>query len=168
MHRRQYALMCPLPTLWLMTDERMGDRLFAAIAALPRRSGIIVRHYSLPDAKRRDLIADVKRHARRRRHLVLTGGVDHGRHRGVITAPVHSIRERIAAERAGARLLFVSPVFPTRSHPEAVVLGRVKFGMLIRDAKRPVIALGGMTRHRGRSLRHFGIYGWAAIDALTV
>jgi len=87
--------------------------------------------------------------------------------RGAVSAPVHSLRERVAAERAGTRLLFVSPVFPTRSHPGARSLGRVRFGALMRGARARVIALGGMTQARAKSLSGFGIYGWAAIDGLS-
>ena len=156
-----------LPALWLMTDERMGDALFPALRRLPKGSGVVFRHYSLARPKRKALLARVERIARARRLLLIAGGSEHGRHRGAISTPVHSLRERIAAERAGARLLFVSPVFPTRSHPGARALGRVRFGMLVRGARVPVIALGGMTRKRARSLSVFGIYGWAAIDGLT-
>jgi thiamine-phosphate pyrophosphorylase len=81
--------------------------------------------------------------------------------------PVHSVSERVAAERAGADLLFVSPVFATRSHPGVGGLGRVRFGLMIRGAKRPVIALGGMDAKRARELQNFGIYGWAAISSLA-
>jgi thiamine-phosphate pyrophosphorylase len=155
-----------LPRLWLMTDESMGDALFAAIRALPRQSGIVFRHYSLPSGERRALLAKVERIARRHGHLVTIGGTTHARKRGAITAPVHSIPERIAAERAGAKLIFVSPVFATQSHPRARPLGRVRFGLLIRGARLPVIALGGMTSARARSLEPLGIYGWAAISAM--
>lgn len=77
------------------------------------------------------------------------------------------MKEMRAAERAGVDLLFVSPIFPTRSHPAARTLGKVRFGLLSRQARKPVIALGGMTAHRANGLRSMGIYGWAAIDALT-
>lgn len=157
----------PLPRLWLMTDERMGDALFPALRRLPRGSGIIFRHYGLPPAERRALFARVERIARARRLMLVIGGIEHGRHRGAITAPVHSVRERIEAERVGVELLFVSPVFPTASHPGARALGRIGFGQVIRGARAPVIALGGMTRAKARSLRPFGIHGWAAIDGLT-
>jgi thiamine-phosphate pyrophosphorylase len=150
-----------------MTDERMGDRLFEAIARLPRRSGIVFRHYSLPKIERAQLEQKVKKAARRRGHIVTIGGKTHGRHRGTITAPVHSVCEAIAAAKAGARLAFISPVFATRSHPGAKPLGRVRFGMLVRHSQLPVIALGGMTKQRAHSLSEFGIYGWAAIDGLT-
>lgn len=150
-----------------MTDERMGDRLFNAIARLPRRSGIVFRHYSLPKRERKILLERVMKAARHGGHIVTIGGTTHGRRRGCITAPVHSVREAIAAERDGAQLLFVSPVFATRSHLGAKPLGRSRFGLLTRTSRVPVIALGGMTKRRARSLSAFGIYGWAAIDGLT-
>lgn len=143
----------------------MGDRLLPAVARLPKGSGVIFRHYSLPRREREALLCKLERVTRRRRLTLLMGGEAHARKSGAITAPVHSIPQRIAAERAGARLLFVSPVFATRSHPQARPLGRVKFGMLIRGAKCPVIALGGMNPRRARVLAAFGIHGWAGIDA---
>ena len=160
---------CPLPRLWLMTDERMGDALFDAIRRLPRGAGVIFRHYSLHPAERAALYRKVRRIAMARRLTLLIGGIGgaHGRHHGAVTAPVHAIRERIEAERNGAQLIFVSPVFPTASHPRARALGRARFGLLIRESRVPVIALGGMTRKRARSLAAFGIYGWAAISSLS-
>jgi thiamine-phosphate pyrophosphorylase len=155
-----------LPRLWLMTDERMGEALLPSIRALPRGSGVIFRHYKLPRDARRTLLERVRRAAARKRLVLLEAGKGHGRHRGAVTAPVHNIRERIAAERAGAQLLFVSPVFETASHRGAKPLGRVKFGILVRGARCPVVALGGMNTRRARALSEFGIYGWAGIDAL--
>ncbi len=166
----------PLPRLWLMTDERMGDTLWDALERLPRGSGVVFRHYRLPLAERRALFARVRRVARQRGLVLLrAGGVPmrgemgtHGvRGHGLRTAPAHSKREAIAAIRTGADALFVSPSFPTRSHPGARAFGRVRFGMLVREIDVPVIALGGMDARRAASLRAFGIHGWAAIDAWT-
>ena len=70
-----------------------------------------------------------------------------------------------AAERSGANLLFLAPAFPTRSHPGETALGALRFGSLARQARLPVIALGGMDARKARRLAPFGIYGWAAIDA---
>ncbi len=179
MIKRYPPLSLQMPRLWLMTDERMGDALLPSIDALPSGSGIIFRHYSLPEADRRHLFKQVQRSARKQGHIVLFAGSPkearalgafgaHGQTRGAITAPVHSIRERIAAERNGAQLLFVSPVFPTASHPNGKALGRSRFGRLIKGARVPVIALGGMDEQRARSLNPFNISGWAAIAALSV
>ncbi|ODP35979.1 thiamine phosphate synthase [Sphingomonas turrisvirgatae] len=154
-----------LPFRWLMTDERMGEALWPALARLPRGSGVIVRHYSLAPDDRRALAIRIERIARRRGLVMLVGGVDHGRHRGALTAPVHSRREAIAAIRGGAMLLFASPVHPTRSHPGLSALGRVRLGLMTRGLDTPVIALGGMDERRWRTLKPMRVYGWAAIDA---
>jgi thiamine-phosphate pyrophosphorylase len=165
----------PLPQLWLMTDERMGDSLWDALARLPRGSGVVFRHYGLPLGERRALFARVTQVARRRGLLVIRGGAErlgrgeagvHGRRgKGLRTWPAHSRREAIAGIGAGADLLFVSPVFATRSHPGARALGRPRLGLMIRGLQIPVIALGGMDPRWAAGLKPLGIYGWAAIDA---
>lgn len=171
MQRRQ-----PLPRLWLMTDERQGDALWTALERLPRGAGIVFRHYGLPPAERRRLFARIRRIARQRVLLLIgtdgrfqgADGVHHGRGRGGLrTASAHNLAELRAAERAGAQLVFLSPVFPTRSHPGSRALGRVRFGQLAHQSRIPVIALGGVDLRRGRSLSALGAYGWAGIDAWT-
>lgn len=166
----------PLPQHWLMTDERMGESLWDALARLPRGSGVVFRHYGLAPAARRALFAKVAKVSRRRGLLLVRAGPErlgpedgvHGqRGPGLRTWPAHSRREAIAAIRAGADLLFVSPAFATRSHPGASALGRVRLGLLIRGLRVPVIALGGVDLRRAASLQPLGIYGWAAIDAWT-
>ena len=92
-------------------------------------------------------------------------------HRGppdlIRTVAVHNLAELRLAERIGADLVFVSPVFPTASHPGAASLGPARFGEIVRQSRIPVIALGGMTNRRAQSLEGFDFYGWAAIGALT-
>ncbi len=166
----------PLPTTWLTTDERMGDALFGAIARLPDGSGIVLRHYSLPETERRALFDRVK--ATAQGHLLLLAGPagqarawgadgSHGRGpgAGLRSAPVHDLDELRAAEREGADLLFLSPVFATRSHPDVRPLGLNGFADLVRQTRLPVIALGGMDAARARETAAAGAYGWAGIDA---
>lgn len=164
------------PRRWLMTDPRMGDGLWEALAALPQGSGVILRHYDAGAGARRTLFAKLRRIARQRRLTLVVAGQErlgpgaagsHGRHRGALTAPVHSRREAIAAIRSGAKLLFVSPVHATRSHPGAPALGPVGLGLLICGLGVPVIALGGMDERRWRALRPLSVHGWAGIDAWT-
>jgi thiamine-phosphate pyrophosphorylase len=165
MSRRQ-----PLPRLWLMTDERQGEELWTALERLPRGSGIVFRHYGLARRERRELFERVRRVARRRRLFLLASGhglrgdgAHGGRGRGFRSASAHDLAELKTAERSGAKIVFLSPVFPTRSHPEARTLGRVRFGLIASQARIPVIALGGMDSRRARRLPH--VYGWAGIDA---
>lgn len=163
----------PLPRLWLMTDERQGEGLVGAVARLPAGAGVVFRHYSLSEAERRALFDRVRRaHAGM---LLLAGRVaawgadgSHGRGpgEGPRSAPAHDLAEIRAAEAAGASLIFLSPVYATRSHPDRAPLGNSGFGDLARKTTLPVIALGGMNAERAKEL--VGAYGWAGIDAWSV
>ncbi|MDX3908375.1 MAG: thiamine phosphate synthase [Sphingobium sp.] len=164
-----------------MTDERVSaDALMGALTRLPRGAGVIFRHYSLPPAQRRALFDAVRTIVKRRNLVLILAGSArtarawradgwHGRSPGpstmLHTAPAHNFREIRQAELAGAHLLFLSPVFPTRSHPAARTLGPMRLAALLRQARRPVIALGGMTKERWPPIKQTGATGWAAIDA---
>jgi thiamine-phosphate pyrophosphorylase len=163
----------PLPRLWLMTDERQGDALWEALERLPRGAGIVFRHYALASERRRALFEKVRKVARRRRLVLVSAGEAHlpasGTHGrrgfGLQTASAHDLREIRSAERRGADLVFLSPVFPTRSHPGGRALGLLRFGLIARQARIPVIALGGVDGRRGRQLAQLHAYGWGGIDA---
>lgn len=170
----------PLPETWLMTDARFGDDLIPAIRRLPQGSGVILRHYNLAPADRRKLFKQVQQVCRQRGHVLLLAGDEQvaltwradGFHaRGRVTrsklvrsAPVHDLSELREAAHSRADLVFISPVFPTQSHPQGSVLGRMAFARLAKlGHPMRVIALGGMTRQRAQSLHKF-THGWAAID----
>ena len=141
------------PAIWLFTDARMGDALYAAIARLPKgKAGVVYRWGH--EARIRALC--------RRRRLVF---VDE-RTPGGLIARAHNRRELVAARREGARLVFLSPVFATRTHPGARVLGRVRFGLLARRAGVTLGALGGVNARRFQALRQTGATAWGGIDAL--
>ncbi len=160
----------PIPTRWLMTDERVGDALWSALRRLPPGSGVVFRHYATPPAARRALLKRVKRVARARRLVVVVAGAGdadgvHGRARttGLRTWPAHDRAEALSGLRAGADALFVSPVYATRSHAGEGGIGPSGAMRIGRGLGIPLIALGGMTERRWRRLR--GFHGWAAIDA---
>lgn len=175
-----------LPTIWLVTDERVEEAaLIVAARRLPKgRGGILFRHYRTVGADRRALFDRLAAIARRRRLTLMLGGTAaeaaawgadgwHGRdarkagHPLLHSAPVHDARELQAASRAGVDLIFVSPLFPTRTHPGARTLGSVRFVGLASVAPVPVIALGGLRATHRPVLRVIGAYGWAAIDGLS-
>ena len=191
---RKVQQAAPLPRLWLFTDPRIPEaRLLEALTDLPRGSGLVFRHYELEPTERRALFERVEKIARRRGLWLLFGDAGDGltpgprridglhvprwRRRGhrparpapgmLLSLSAHAGRDIIAARRAGANLLFLSPVFATRSHPGAHSLGPLRFGLLARGAGTTVIALGGMNRKRFQQLRPLGAQGWAAIDALS-
>jgi thiamine-phosphate pyrophosphorylase len=171
-----------LPTLFLMTDPRLGDALWEAIDRLPRGAGIVVRHHEWPRTARARLVRQVKARSRGR-HVILVAAPSPGaradgvhlpawarpvfKKRELLTAAVHNRRELERAKRLGVDMIFVSPVFPTASHPGARTLGPLGFSWLARAARVPVIALGGMNEARFRRVAPLGATGWAAISALA-
>lgn len=168
------------PREWLMTDERIGDRLWQAIDALPAGSGVVFRHHSLPDHERAALAERVAA-AAHERGLTLAVSRDPGLARAVgaplvhnppvgadvghMSRSAHGADEARLACDAGAALIFLSPIFPTRSHPERQPLQGDEVRRILETSEVPVIALGGMNRARFSELERRGFYGWAGIDA---
>lgn len=172
-----------LPALWLISDARNDAVLEQALAALPRGSGLVYRHYHLSPAERLARFRALRRAARARGHVVVLAdsvltarewGADgiYGapralwpRRAGLIhLATAHDLAELGLAARLGADAALLSPVFATRSHPGGGTLGAVRFRLLARQTGLPVIALGGMTAARARALKWAK---WAAIDGLS-
>jgi len=173
----------PLPNLWLLSDERNDAQLEKALRRLPRGSGFIYRHYHLAPEERFARYQAVRRIAKARGHVLILAdsaltakawradgyyGAPRSlspRRGGLLAlATVHDAGEIALANRIGADAALLSPVFPTRSHPGAAVLGPLRFRRLARRAAMPVIALGGMD---ARAARRLGWPRWAAIDGLS-
>jgi len=171
-----------LPCLWLLSDARNDAALEEALATLPEGSGFVFRHYHLEPGERRERWEMLRSIVRSKNHLaVLSGDADAGvewgadgiygppgklgKRPGLLRlATAHDAREIHLANRNGADALFLSPVFPTRSHPDGRALGATLFHDLAARSTIPVIALGGMTAERAREL---GVCRWAAIDGLS-
>lgn len=167
------------PRTWLMTDERLGDRLWSAIDRLPDGSGIVFRHYSLERDARAELAARVSSICRERGYalavaadadlaLAVGAGLIHKpalRRPGLpFSLPIHSMAEAVEAAALGASLVFVSPVFATRSHPGQSALGAHVATRIAQAAQAPAIAVGGMDARKFAQLSE-GFHGWAGIDA---
>ncbi len=175
-----------IPQIWLLTDPRLDEALFASARALRRGSTIVLRHYDLDPAARRALFRQLRRIAKQRGHRLFLAGDTrsarcwqadgvHGREPKAASntgfprsAPVHDRRELREANRSGADWLLVSPIHPTRSHPGANSLGPSAFRRLAAQAAKQgqVVALGGMTHRRFAMMRALPVSGWAAIDGL--
>ena len=171
-----------LPCLWLISDARNDAGLERSLARLPRGSGFVFRHYHLEGDARRQRFDALAAAARAHGHCVVLSGTAElaqawgadgiygpphklGTLPGLLRlATAHDPHEINLANRAAADGVFLSPVFPTRSHPGGKSLGTVRFRELAAQAKMPVIALGGITAERARELDW---PRWAAIDGLS-
>lgn len=146
-----------LPEEWLVTDERMGQALLPAVRRLPRGSGVLFRHHSLPPGDRARLLRRMQRIATARALTLIDEASGKA-------ARVHGMRELRQARLRGARLMLVSPLFATRSHPGWRPLPRMRAAALARLAGGPVLALGGMGASRFARVKALGFHGWAGID----
>ena len=169
------------PREWLMTDDRMGERLWSAIDGLREgQAGIVVRHYRLDTAGRGELARRIAGICRERGlTLAVAADVELARTLGAelvhnppgppsglpFSRSVHSLDEAEAARREGAALVFVAPVYPTSSHPGRRALGVSRARRIAEAAGVPAIALGGMDALKFARLEREGFYGWAGIDA---
>lgn len=174
----------PLPLLWLLSDARNDAVLERALRRLPPGSGFVFRHYHLEGEERLERYRALLSLARGLGHVVVAAGrqdlAGPAGGDGVYAAPedlardlsgdrlrlatAHGGDEILAAERAGADGVFLSPVYPTASHPDGRTLGPTGFSQLAQTTRLPVIALGGMTAARAEAL---GWPRWAAIDGLS-
>jgi thiamine-phosphate pyrophosphorylase len=175
-----------LPRVWLFTDARRLPDPRPAVARLPRGlAGVVLRHDGEPG--RAILGRDLARICRARRLALVVAGDTRlaaslgagvhlragrwpgipRRHRGLITSSAHCLPDLRRARRAGAVLAFLSPVFPTLSHPDAPVLGPVRWTRLAGAATLRVAALGGVDGSSIRGLPRRVCQAVGAIGALA-
>jgi thiamine-phosphate pyrophosphorylase len=178
----------PLPPLVLMTDdERLPDPC-AAARQLPSGSLIVLRarkrtrrrelaHLLAGIAMERGLflvIADDPQlaygadgvHFPERR----AGEISYWRARRpdwFLTSSAHSLSAVLRAARFGADAVFLSPVFPTKSHPDRAVLTPIRLRLMAQLAPVPIYALGGIDTGNVLRLAGAGLAGFAAIGALA-
>jgi thiamine-phosphate pyrophosphorylase len=175
-----------LPALFCLTDEkRMADPI-AVARSLPRGTGIILRHYGVPNrvalahmlsriARARGLVLLIAADARLARAVGAAGVhfpealLAHRRHfpgrRLLVTAAAHSPRAIFRARMIGVDAVLLSPVFPTESGEEKKPLGALRFAQWTRAAGIPVYALGGIDEASALRLKESGAAGLAGIGS---
>jgi thiamine-phosphate pyrophosphorylase len=80
-------------------------------------------------------------------------------------ARVHNMGEFRRALSAGTPLIFLSPLYPTASHPDWKPLPRMRAAALARLGGRRLFALGGMDARKFERVKKLGFQGWAGISA---
>lgn len=178
-----------LPRLIMITDQRRQPDIFEPLNRLPLGSAVILRDYDAPE--RSALATRMRLQTRARGILMLIAGdptlaTDIGAD-GVhlpehmlrdaatirrqnpgwlITSAAHSYSTLRRSKSARLDAALLSPVFPTRSHPGASVLGPYRHAALQKSAPGlPIYALGGVNSKTACRLPP-GIQGWAAIDGI--
>lgn len=180
-----------LPPLWFVTDPDRTPEPWRAAQRLPRGAGVIFRGFGRPEAP--DAAARLAEVAGRRGLTLLIGAdatladavgaagvhlpermlgeaaaIRADRPQAVLTGAAHSAEALDRAAEAGLDAAFVSPVFASRSPSAGAPLGVEAFTRLVREARLPVFALGGVTTATVAALRDTGAAGVAAVEGLAL
>lgn len=85
---------------------------------------------------------------------------------GPIGVSAHSATGAAHAARGGADYATFSPVWDTRTHPDAIPTGIDPLRLAAQRSGLPILALGGVTPPRAKIARLVGAHGVAAISSL--
>ena len=85
---------------------------------------------------------------------------------GPLTVAAHDDRGLARAGQLNAAFALLSPLFATRTHPEAAPLGPERFSELAARSPVPPLALGGITADNAHLARQAGARGVACMDAI--
>ena len=186
---------CRFPIVWVVSDAKRMANPEKLVSSLPRGTGVILRHYGVP--KRAGLAQRLARLCRKRGLTFLVGGdwqlaarvnAD-GVHLGdeaaraglacggrlwrrgkvsrLLTVSAHSARGLQRGKDLRASAALMGPVFKTASHPGRAALGALRLAAMIRAARLPVLALGGITTANIKMLHASGCAGIAGIGFAT-
>jgi thiamine-phosphate pyrophosphorylase len=147
MDRRQ-----TMPEQWLILSE-LDDAALNAVRRLRRSTGIIV--IGTPAAAE----------LRRLQRIAAARGVTVAVEGRGDAERVHNLPELRTALLRRTPLVLLSPMFPTRSHPDWPSIPLMRAAALARLADRKLLALGGMNARRYAKIAPLGFIGWAGISA---
>ncbi|MCS7083987.1 MAG: thiamine phosphate synthase [Aquificaceae bacterium] len=82
----------------------------------------------------------------------------------IVGYSAHSLEEALWAEKEGADYITLSPIFKTRSHPDAKPIGLETLKEVCERVCLPVYALGGVSFERAKQCYKNGAFGIAGID----
>jgi len=179
-----------IPSLFFLTDPERTPNPAKVMATLPAGGAVIYRAFGSPAAEAQ---GRALRRLARARGLVFLVGADAGlaarlaadgvhlperlmrlaprlrkaRPLWLITTAAHGPRAIAAAARLRLDAALVSVVFASASASAGAPLGAVRFASMARNARLPVIALGGVNAGTARRLERSGAAGLAAIGGLA-
>jgi len=175
-----------LATFFAMTDPKNGGDPIDLVSKIPPRTNLIFRHYH--EENREDMAKRVVKECRKAKikclisqnvdlavrlradgihlpeHILKRLGTRPKVHKKmIVTAATHSLPMIFKAQKIGLDAAIVSPVYFTRSHPDATPLGILKIAFACTLSSIPIIALGGVKAKNFTELRLAGVSGFAGI-----
>jgi len=173
------------------TDRKRCANLSLTIAKLPKNSAVIFREYDLKSDEREALAKEIIAICRAKNHKILiakdlalarklgadgTHFSDHDKlplqifnrqnypRKFIFSFACHNFLSVIKLQKLEADLIFVSPIFATKSHPNAAPIGLRQLSKIIRYSKIPIFALGGINKKNVYAIKKLGACGFGAIE----
>lgn len=82
----------------------------------------------------------------------------------LFTYSCHNSKSIVKAKKLGVDLIFYSPIFATKSHPNQKPLGTLQLRNIALKTSLPVYALGGINEKNIKQLKGCGIFGIGGIS----
>ncbi len=176
-----------LPKMFFFTDRNRVDDIFLVVKNLPKNSAVIIREYDLNSARRLDFASKVSAIAKQKSLKVFVGkdvnlakkikadGVHFSDREGfsklinldksfLVSYACHSEISVRKAQKTGCDLIFYSPIFPTKSHPDQKTIGSLGLRNLVAKTATPIYALGGIDENNLKILTNSNIAGIGGIS----
>ncbi len=178
---------------FFFTDSRKVFNYEETLAKLPKNTFVVIREYDLQNNLRLDFAQKIKKLAQARSLKILVGkdfslaqninanGVHFSdydklpfsllkknrRKDFIFSLACHSLKSVLRAQKLKPSIIFISPIFPTTSHPKQKNIGIRNLAKIIQtqQSKKPIIAaLGGINLENLKMLRKLKIKSFGAID----
>ena len=176
------------------TDQKRCGDLGEIIKNLPKNSAVIFREYDLSKEKRQVLALEIFAICKKFGHKFLVAkdlklaqeiganglhfsDLDAGSNatfkapenfknnrKFIISLACHSLKSTLKAQKSIADLIFLSPIFATKSHLNAKKLGLKTLAKACRSSQKPICALGGINENNISSVRKSKACGIGGID----
>jgi len=184
-----------LPPLFFFSDRIAIHNIFNIIENLPKNSAVIVREYDLSENQRLDFAKKIINIAQKKSLKVFVGkdwrlaikikadGVHFSDHNDVrrclwksnrilskkllISYSCHSATSIKKAEKYGCDLIFYSPIFTTKTHPQQKPIGSFGLRNFLSKTSIPIYALGGIDNKNIHRLGNCGIAGIGGISVFV-
>ncbi len=176
-----------LPKMFFFTDRNRIKDIFAVVKNLPKDCAIIIREYDLNEAQRLDFASKISIIAREKSLKVFVGkdiklankikadgvhfsdresflGFKNLHRNFLISYACHSEKSVRQAQKYGCDLIFYSPIFPTKSHPNQKSIGALKLRNLATKTQTPIYALGGIDEKNIKIIANCGVGGVGGIS----
>jgi thiamine-phosphate pyrophosphorylase len=178
-----------LPPLIFLTERNRFENIFTTLNSIPEQTLVIIRDYDLGYSERLEYCKKIVEICKARGIKILIGkdpdlaqqvnadGIHipekllpnlkqwkRKKSNWLFTTSCHSKSSLKNIDLDIVDAILLSPVFPTKSHPDAEVLGPDRFKNIAASSKISIYALGGINKNNVKNFQGTKVVGFAGIE----